>query len=103
MDDAVHRAACTLDRLLERVHSASDVFFEGVRYEDVIFLGIAVIGTCAGEVVDPIVCVITAGARPISARSAHRCLSRRRCAGRWSLLSKEFRRAGYESRHRSDL
>src|SRR5271170_366863 len=32
MDDAVHGAACTLDRFLERVHGAGDVLFERIRY-----------------------------------------------------------------------
>src|ERR1700690_1178941 len=42
---AVHGAAGTLDGFLEGVHGAGDVLFERVSYEDVILLGIAVIGT----------------------------------------------------------
>ena len=60
MDDAVHGAASMLDRLLERVHGAGDVLLEGVGDENVIFLGIAVIGARPGEIVDPVVRVVLA-------------------------------------------
>ena len=62
IDDAVHGAARSLDRFLKRIHRAGDVFLEGVGYENVVILGIAVIGTGSGEVVDTVVRMI-AGAR----------------------------------------
>ena len=61
MDDAVHSAACPLDRLLEGIHGAGDVLFEGVRDEDVVLLGVAVIGTGSRKVVDPVVDVVGSG------------------------------------------
>src|SRR6266851_1758178 len=91
IDNAVHGAACTLDRLLERVHRAGDVLFEGISYENVIVLGIAVIGTSTREVVDAILCVIAAGTtRPVTSRSPHGCAPGRECATGRSLLSEEF-------------
>src|ERR1700722_3711394 len=104
MDDAVHSAAGKLDRLLERVHCASDVFFESISYEDVIVLGIAVIGTGTRKVVDPAMCMVVAAgaARSIFAGCA-RGGTRSGCYSSGSLLSEEFRRAGYKSCHRRDL
>src|ERR1700722_9314003 len=114
MEDAVHGAAGTLDRFLEGVHGAGDVLFERVRDEDVVLLGIAIIGTRAGEIVDSIVCMVAAAGttRRISARCAGGCACRREWASNWGLrrgsllsrlLREEFRRAGYESRHRPDF
>ncbi len=60
MEDAIHRAAGALDGFLERVHGASDLFFEGVSHQDVIFFGITVIRTRPGEIVNPIECVVVA-------------------------------------------
>jgi hypothetical protein len=49
------------------------VLLKGIGYENMIATGIAIIGACAGEVVDPFVNMIGAGIRrPLSARSAHR-------------------------------
>src|SRR6516225_7582483 len=61
MDDAVHVAARTLDGPLECIHGPCDMLFEGVSYEDVIVLGITVIGACAGKVVDAVVRVASPG------------------------------------------
>src|SRR5579862_5550815 len=104
MENAIHRAAGTLDRLLERVHGASDVFFEGVSHQDVIFFGITVIGTCPRKIVDPVECVvIAAGAtRSIFAGRVRGCATSFRC-GSGSLLGKEFRCAGYKSHNRRHL
>src|ERR1700683_1704334 len=95
MDDAVHVAACTLDRFLERVHGPSNVFFERIRHQDVILLRIAVIGTRAGEVIDTIMCMAAARtARRISAR----CAGGHGCAGSRSLLlTEDFQGACYQS------
>src|SRR5579862_3391888 len=104
MDDAIHSAAGTLDRLLERVHCASDVFFEGVSYQDVILLGITVIGTRSGEIIDPVErMVIAAGPTgSIFAGRVRGCATNVRC-GSGSLLGKEFRHAGYKCRRHRDL
>src|SRR5579863_10029984 len=101
MDDAVHSAAGTLDGFLERVHGAGDVLFERVSYEDVILLGVAVIGTSSGNVIDPVVGVVGAGP---TRRIPTRCACGRGCASSRSLLLTEnFQRSGYQSCHRRGL
>jgi hypothetical protein len=73
MENTVHGATCMLERLLERVHRTGDMLLEGIGYENMIVTGIAVIGACAGEVIDPFVNVIGASiGRPLSTRYAHR-------------------------------
>src|ERR1700730_664096 len=102
IDDAVHGATCSLNRFLERIHCAGDVFFEGVGYENMILIGIAVIGTSSGEVIDPVVRMVAGAraARPVTARrgTRGRMTNRRR-----SLLSQKFRCANYDGGHRRDL
>src|SRR5215813_13535163 len=104
MNDAIHRAAGTLDRLLERVHGARDVFFEGVSHQDVILLGITVIRTRPGEIVDPVECVVLASGatKSIFGGRVRRCAATFRCDRR-SLLGKEFWYAGYKSQDRRHL
>src|SRR5262245_45619093 len=104
MDDAIHSTAGTLDRLLERVHGASDVFFEGVSHQDVIRLGITVIRTRPGKIVDPVECVVlaTKATRSIFGGRVRRCAASFRC-DRGSLLGKEFWYAGYQSHDRRHL
>src|ERR1700686_953114 len=105
MDYAIHRAAGTLDRFLERVHCASDVFLERVSHEDVILLGITVVRPRPREIIDPVECVLIADGptRSIFAGRARGWATNVGSAGSGSLLGEEFRRAGYKSRHRRDL
>ena len=101
MEDAVHAAACTLDGTLEGVHGAGDVFFEGIGYEDVIVLGVAVVGACAGEPEDAVMNVVAGAAAESTATSTATT------AGGWggwgSLLGEELRCAGYDCGHRGEL
>ena len=69
MDDAVHAAACALNRFLKSIHRADDVLLKWVRYENVIVFWIAVIRTSAGKVIDSVLCVVAA-ARAIPRRAA---------------------------------
>jgi hypothetical protein len=91
-----HRASCALNRFLKCIHCSGDVLFEWVRYENVIVLRVAVIGTSAREVIDSIVCVIAA-ARPISRRAGRWCTRRRR------LLSEKNRCSGHGRHHCRDF
>ena len=78
-------------KLLERVHGAGNVLLKGISHENVIILGITVIGAGTGEVVDAIVGVI-------AARTTRRRRSLRR-TGRRSLEGEEFRGPGGHRRH----
>src|SRR5215468_2715497 len=82
MDDAIHSAAGTLDRLLKSVHCANHVFFEGVSHQDMILLGITIIGTRPREIVDPVECVAiaTGATRSIFGWRVRRCATKFRCA-----------------------
>ena len=99
MNDAVHGTARVLNRLLERVHCASDVLFERISHQNVIVLGIAVIGTRPRKVVDPVVCVaLGAGAMgSIFARRTRGRVARCRCARGRSLFGEKLRSAGYRA------
>src|ERR1700719_4368962 len=92
MDDTVHGATCAFNRFLKCIHGAADVLLKWVRYENVIVFGVAVIGTSAGEVIDPIVCMVAA-ARPIPSRAGCRFAPRR------GLLSEKHRCSGYGSHY----
>src|SRR5580704_10415138 len=51
LEDAVHGAACALDRFLKCVHRTDDVLLKWVRYENMIVFRVAVIRTNSGEVI----------------------------------------------------
>src|ERR1700722_12426218 len=102
MEDAIHGAAGPLDRLLERIHRAGDVLFEGIGYEDMICIGIAVIRTCPREVVDPFVGVVVAAGATRSVLAGSACAGRSRCGPRGRLLREKFHSAGYERSHGRD-
>src|SRR4030088_1324428 len=66
IDNAVHRTTCSLDRSFQRIHRASDVFLEGICYKNMVVLGVAVIGTGSGEVINTAMRVVASSraARP---------------------------------------
>src|SRR5579859_4200880 len=101
VDQAVHVGTGALDVALQRVHRPCDMLLERIRHEDMIVLGITVIGAGAGKVVDPAVRVAASAARCIPNGCvlgwASRCLRPRRC-----LLSKQFGHTAQESSERRD-
>jgi hypothetical protein len=99
VENAIHCAACTLERLLKSVHRPGDMFLKGIGNDNMIVIRIAVIGARTEEVVDPVVSVIV----DTSGRTARGRAGRFGCLGRRNLLGKKFRRARYDSRHRRDL
>ncbi len=92
VDDAVHRAAGALQRFLKRIHGSSYVLLEWVRDQNVIVLGVAVIGAGTREVIDSIVCVVAAARLAPGGRG--------RCRGSgWRLLSEKNRCARHGGHH----
>src|SRR5215472_12830003 len=102
MDDTVHVAARTFDRALQRVHGSCDMLFEKIRHEDMIVLGIPVIGTRAGKIVNPVVRVATSATWCISSRCTLGWAAGCGCARR-RLLDKEFGHSAKKGRQRCDF
>src|SRR5579864_3829546 len=94
MEDAVHGAACALNRFLKRIHGSHDVLLKWVRYKNVILSRVAVIGTSAGEIEDPILYVIAAASPRRGSgwcSPGRRLLSEKnRCASEGSHHCREF-------------
>src|SRR5690242_20827316 len=92
VDQAVHVGAGALDVALQSVHGSRDMLLEGIRHDDMIVLGIAVIGARAGKIVNPVVRVAASSTRCISGGHVLGWAASRGRAGR-CLLSKEFWRS----------
>src|SRR5579859_1673758 len=98
MENVIHVAACALDRPLKGIHGACHVLFEWISDQHMIFLRIAVVGTGARDVVDPLVHMMFAAG---ATRHITLCVwwwGRRGRARSGSLLCKKFC-TGYETYH----